>query len=78
MKETTDVVTIYGVVYEGIVMVPGDEPTVTTEVEPRHSPPPEGIVLPKTPFPVWASVSMAVVIVLLILAIASYYYNVFS
>jgi hypothetical protein len=78
MKEATDVATIYEVVYRGIVMVPGDEPTVTSKVEPDHSPPPEGIVLPKTPFPVWASVSMAVIISLLIFAIGAYYYNVFS
>lgn len=54
--------------------VPGDHITTTTNVEPNHSPPPEGVVLPKVPFPLfWAGGIAVTVVILLFLVINSYY-----
>jgi hypothetical protein len=56
--------------------VPGDLPTVTTEVEPRRSPPPEGIVLPKIPASLFWLVSTAVSVSLIVFAINYYFFNI--
>ncbi|MGV0025282.1 hypothetical protein [Phormidesmis priestleyi] len=57
------------------VMVPGDKPTITDHVEPNHSPPPEGNVLPKVPFPVFWAVGISIGVALFIFAIVNDYFG---
>jgi hypothetical protein len=56
--------------------VPGDVPTVTSDVEPHHSPAPEGIVLPKVAPSLYWIVATATGVILIVIAINYYYFNV--
>lgn len=61
---------------QGNHTVPGDVPTVTDNVEPSHSRPPEGIVLPKVPPLVYGVAATVLSLSVLLFLIFNSYYNV--
>ncbi|KAM3094544.1 hypothetical protein ACKFKF_27105 [Phormidesmis sp. 146-12] len=57
------------------VMVPGDKPTITDHVEPSHSRPPEGAVLPKVPFPVFWATGILIGVSIFVFAVVNDYFS---
>jgi hypothetical protein len=53
-----------------------EDPSVVTQVEPEHSPAPEGTVLPKIPFTAMLITGVVIFTGLIVLTVARSYYNI--